>query len=349
MKEKIAIIAIFANVILAGTKIIIGFVSSSSAILAEGIHSFVDIFSSVIGYLGIRFAKKPADEKYPYGHFKFEVLSGAVITLFLFAAGVAIIHEAYQQFLNPAKAEIGCLAFSVMIFSAIVNEVMARIKLYFGKKENSLVLISDGLHSRVDVFASLAIFVGLFFTQYWIFIDSVLALLIGLYIIKESFSLGKEAADSLLDVSAGTEIEDKIKSIAAEMEIGINSLKTQKKGFVITANLEIGLSSNLNVEEAARISDNLRNRMMDKIENLRYVAIQIASHKIATGFYQPRFGRGFGWQGRGRFKEKTEKVDGKGPDGKCICPQCGYAIEHGRGIPCSEIRCPHCKIFLERK
>ena len=76
MKEKISQISILANMVLARGKITVGFISNSSAILAEGIHSFMDIFSSAIGYIGIKISRKPEDQKHPYGHYKFEVLAG---------------------------------------------------------------------------------------------------------------------------------------------------------------------------------------------------------------------------------------------------------------------------------
>ena len=349
MKEKISIVSILANIILAGTKIAVGFVSHSSSIIAEGIHSFMDIFSSVIGYLGIKLSKKPADQEHPYGHYKFEVLSGVIITMILFATGGAIVYEAYRKFLSPETIELGYLAFAVMIFSAAANEIMARIKIYFGKKENSISLISDGIHSRVDVFTSLAVFAGLFLVKYWIFADSVLAFLIGLYIIKESFSLGKEAVSSLLDVSAGPEIEKKIKSIAREQNIEIDNLKTQKKGQAITANFEIKLPNNLSVEEATKISENLRGSLMEKIERLQYVAIQISSHQLETNFYKPGFGTGFGWQRRGKFKEEISEARGQGPAGSCVCEKCGYKTKHQRGVPCSSLKCPACAINLKRE
>ena len=351
MKEKIALISILANIILAGGKIIVGFISHSVAVLAEGVHSFMDIFSSVIGYLGIKIAKKPADQKHPYGHYKFEVLAGVIITLIVFGTGLGIIFEAYKNFLNPEKIKIGYLAFGIMIFSALINEIMARLKIHFGKKENSIALLSDGFHSRIDVFSSLAVFVGLFLTRYWIYTDSILAFLIGLYIIKESFSLGKEAVDSLLDVSAGPEIEEKIREIAKKQNVEIDSLKTQKKGPTIAANLEIKLPSNLSVEEATKTSDNLREKLMKEIGNLSYVAIQIKSHGdgMKTGFYKPAFGRGFGWQRRGRFREEVSQAAGRGPGGWCVCQKCGYKAEHQRGVPCSSLKCPNCKINLSRQ
>ena len=85
MKEKVAIISILANVILAGGKIAVGVFSGSAAILAEGVHSFMDIFSSAVGYIGIKISAKPEDKEHPYGHYKFEVLGGTIITLILLA------------------------------------------------------------------------------------------------------------------------------------------------------------------------------------------------------------------------------------------------------------------------
>jgi len=349
MKEKIAAISILANIVLAGGKVTIGVFSNSAAVLAEGIHSFMDIFSSAIGYIGIKISRKPEDQKHPYGHYKFEVLAGFFITLILFGTGAGIIYEAYQKFLNPSLIKIPVLAFGVMIFSALVNEIMARLKIHFGKKENSMALLSDGFHSRVDVYASVAVFIGLFLSKYWASVDSLLALFIGLYIIKQSFSLGKEAVDSLLDVSASPEIEEKIKKIAKRENIEVDSLKTQKKGSIITANLEITLANNLKVEEATKISESLREKLMKEVETLSYVAIQIKSHEVETGFYRPAFGRGFGWQRGGRFKGETEEAAGQGPGGYCVCSKCGYKILHQRGTPCSSLKCPNCKVNLKRE
>jgi len=349
MREKIAVISILANIVLAGGKVTIGVFSNSAAILAEGIHSFMDIFSSAVGYIGIRISAKPEDKKHSYGHYKFEVLAGTIITIILLATGVGIIYKAYQSFLDPEKVKISYLAFGIMIFSAAVNEIMARLKIHYGKKENSISLLSDGFHSRVDVYASLAVFAGLFLTKYWIYTDSLLAFIIGAYIIKKSFSLGKEAVDSLLDVSAGEEIEKKIKTIAKMQNIEISSLKTQKKGSTVTANLEIKLPSNLRVEEATKISDSLREKIIKEIENLHYVAIQITSHEVETGFYKPEFGKGFGWQRKGRFRGEVEQARGGGPGGYCACLKCGYKIPHERGVPCSTIQCPNCKINLVRE
>jgi len=348
MKEKIALISILANMVLAGGKIAVGLISHSAAVLADGFHAFTDIFASGVGYFGIKASQKPVDKKYPYGHYKFEVLSGLIITFILFISGIGIIYEAYKKFLNPEEIKIDYLIFGVMFLSILINFFTSRLKIYYGKKENSLTLLSDGTHDKADVLASIAVLSGVLFSKYWVYTDPILAALIGLYIIKESFPLGKEAIDSLLDVSAGEEIEEKIKLIAEKENIKIDSLKTQKKGSAVTANLEIDLPSKLSVEEATKISNILREKLIQTIEPLEYVVIQIASHEIETGFYKPNFGRSFGWQRKGQFKDKIQEAAGKGPDGDCVCEKCGYKTPHQRGVPCSNLKCPNCNVNLKR-
>jgi len=348
MKEKISLISVLANFVLAIGKILIGLLVNSAAILAEGIHSGMDILSSFISFLGIKISKKKADEKHPYGHYKSEVLAGLIITLILFITGLFIVYDAYRSFYNPSVVTIGYLSLGIMIFSALINEIMARLKIYYGKKENSVSLISDGIHSRVDVYASLVVLIALIFSKYWIYIDALLALLVGLYIIKESFSLGKGAVNSLLDVSADKEEEDEIRKIIESYKkenVELKEMKTQKKGSIITANIKIGLPENLSVVKATEITKRIKKELIDKVKLLEYVAIQIESHNFTESFYEPRkilgkisLGEGFGWQGQGAD-----------PQGYCVCKKCGYRTEHKRGIPCSTIKCPKCDVNLERE
>ncbi len=354
-KKQVSVLAVLANVFLAASKMVIGLISKSSSVMAEGIHSATDILSSLLNLFGVNIANKPVDKEHPYGHYKFEVLSGLLITLLLFLTGVYILFKAYRNFLDPQLVELNYLAIIVMGSSAIINELMARLKITVGKKEKSISLISDGVHSRVDVIASLAVFVGLFLTPIFNHSDAILTLLIGLYIIKESFSLGKEATDSLLDVSAGEEIEDKIRSIVKANKITLSELKTQKKGSAITANLVIKLPKTLSVEEAAKISENLRKKLMKQITSLKYVAIQIDSHDLQTNFYRPSdslmgllSSDGFAWKKKGRYIKKVPQAKGLGPGGVCRCRRCGYETEHEKGLPCAKIDCPNCGMPLER-
>jgi cation diffusion facilitator family transporter len=355
-KEIVGLLAVLANLILAIGKILTGIISGAASIIADGINSATDIVSSIIGFIGIKIAQKPADKEHPYGHGKAEVIAGFVITLIIIVSALWIIYDAIKGFFLPQELSLNYLAFIVMGGSALINLVMSQIKIYYGKKHQSYSLISDGLHTRIDLFVSAGIFISLFFIKYYSKIDSIIALIVGLYILKESLELGKETTDSLIGVSAGEEIENKIKEIAKKENIEIQELKTQKRGSEITANLKINLPDKLKLDKATEISEKLRKKLIQEINNLKYVAIQIQSHNIETGYHKPTFGlgRGYGWQKRGRFqeakqKELSEKTKGAGPGGYCICPKCKNKEQHKRGVPCSTLKCPKCGAKMKRE
>ncbi len=347
MKEKISILGIVVNFLLAVAKIIIGILAKANSILADGINSGTDVFASVVNYIGIRTAKKPADKEHPYGHEKAEVLSGFIITIVIFISSLFIIYDAIKGFFKPEIASLSTVAFVVMASSALINFIMSKLKIYYGKKYNSVSLISDGVHSRIDVLTSLGVFIGLFFIKYWLYLDSLLALLIGLYVAREAFKLGKESTDSLLGKS-DKETEEKIREILKQEKIDLVDLKTQKLGSKAFAEITIRLPAKLKVEEAEALTKKLEEKLTSQIKNLEYTSIQIKSHHVEVGYYKPAFGRGFGWRRRGKFKEEFEEARGAGPGGDCICKKCGYRQKHEKGIPCSTLKCPKCGISLIR-
>jgi len=350
-KLFVSLTAVLVNLALAIGKVLTGFVTGVASILADGINSGTDVIASLVGYIGIKTAEKPADKEHPYGHGKAEVISGFIIMVIILLSALFIIYDAIMSFFVEILPTVGLLAFAVMGISALINGIMSQIKIYYGKKFDSYSLISDGVHSRIDLLVSLGVFLGLFLIKVYPRADSIISLLVGIYIFKEALKLGKETTDSLLGISAGDEIEEKIKLIAKEQKIEIEDLKTQKRGSSITANIEIKLPSKIKVEQASQISEKLKNHLTNEIKNLEYIAIQIKSHDVKENYFIPASGMGnsFGWQRKGKFKDTIKEAQGRGPEGLCICKKCGYKIKHERGVPCSTIKCPKCKTNLERE
>jgi len=222
--QHVSLISVFTNIGLGGSKLIFGFMTGSAALIADGIHSSLDVFSSFITFLGLQIAKKPEDEKHPYGHWRAETLAGFFVALILGISGIWITIEAIGRFFGEGVVKLNLGAIIVVIASVIFAEILARLKFYYGRKYRSLSLVADAEHSRADAISSVGVLGGLFFIQYFVLADAIIALGIGIYIIFEAFQIGREITDSLLDVSADEETEEKIKSITKTQNIEIESL-----------------------------------------------------------------------------------------------------------------------------
>jgi len=347
-KESVTTLSVIANIFLTLAKFIVGLISMSSAVLAEAIHSGMDIVTSGISYIGIRASKKPSDKEHPYGHHQSETIAGFIITVILFLSSVYIIYEALIDFYAAKAIIVSYLTLAVMGASAAVNLVMSELKMRCGKKYESMALIADANHSRMDVMTSLGVFAGLVISGYWIYTDSVVAILIGAYIMWGSLKLGRRTTDILLNMSAGEEFEERIKETIKEYKIELDGLKTQKLGSEVFAEIKVKLEPELRVEDVEKTTKELESALLKRIPSLKYVVIQVGSKEtgVRQSVYKGSFRR-MRWGGKGRFR--SEGGIAMGPGGECVCPRCGYKISHKGGRPCVREECPKCGSRMVRK
>jgi len=131
--------------------------------------------------------------------------------------------------------------------------------------------------------------------RYFIYADALIALLIGLYILKETFSIGKEITDSLLDV-ANPELEKKIRSMVTAQRIELADLKTRKIGGANFAELKIKLDPRIKLDKASYLAKSLKNQLLDNFPQLKYVVISVESHEIKEGTIMGQFGQRTGFR-----------------------------------------------------
>jgi predicted Fe-Mo cluster-binding NifX family protein len=167
---------------------------------------------------------------------------------------------------------------------------MARLKFKVGGQEASLALVADAEHDRADVVASIGVLVGLFLIPYFKYADSIIALLVGLYIIWETIELGREAIDSLVDV-ADEELENEIKNILKKEKIKLDEIKSRKIGGASFAEIKIDLPSDLKLDQATQISQKVEDILLDSFENLKQVVVRAKSHDISRSAIKSGFGR----------------------------------------------------------
>lgn len=199
--KKVLWIILYANLGVAALKIIMGYVIKSTSLTADGFHSLTDGSSNIVGLIGIRFASKPVDEDHPYGHSKFETLAGLFIAVILFILGLRIISSAFSSILHPIVPTVTISSLTALLITLAINIFVAGYEYKQGTKFNSIILISDSLHTRSDIFISIGVLFTLICIRLGVppIIDSIASLVVSIFVIHASYEIFAETSGVLVD------------------------------------------------------------------------------------------------------------------------------------------------------
>jgi cation diffusion facilitator family transporter len=270
-KVSIARLSIISNTCLILMKLIVGIMSGSVSIISEAIHSSMDLMAAIIAFFSVRVSDNPPDSRHPYGHGKVENISGVIEALLIFVAAIWIIIEAMKKLLGEAVIlESIALGSVVMLVSAVVNTIVSRRLYKVAKETHSMALEADALHLKTDVYTSLGVAIGLgliIFTGIsWL--DPVVAILVALFILYESYVLLKKAFTPLLDEAWENEDIDDLEKALNELNVNYHELRTRVAGNYRFIDLHIDMPKDQSVESAHKYCDMIEERLNSKFENL---------------------------------------------------------------------------------
>ncbi len=236
-KKFAAGLSITSNAIIIILKLAAGIISGSISIISEAIHSLSDFLASVLTFFAVMKSSEPADECHPFGHGKYEDMSGFIEGGLIIFAALYIIYEACNKLFIHNGFEVDTtLGIYVMLFAVVANSFVSAILFKVAKKSNSISLFADGEHLRTDIYSSLGVMLGLVlikFTGIYI-LDPIIAILVALFILKAGFSISKETLNNLLDGSLPAEelkiIENIINSYNNKNVKGYKNLKARRSG-----------------------------------------------------------------------------------------------------------------------
>ena len=271
-RVKTAGLSIISNSSLIIMKLIVGILTGSVSILSEAIHSAMDLAASIISFFSVKISSKPADKEHPYGHGKFEDVSGVLESMLIFAASVFIIIEASRRLLSGKEINSSTLGFLIMFLSAFINFLVSQ-KLYkVAEMNDSMALRADALHLRTDVYSSAGVGLGLFLI--WVtglhFLDPLVAIFIALFILKEAFNLLKSAFAPLVDVKlSDSEISIITNTISKYSPVycSFHKLRTRKSGNERYVDLHLVFPGNMHMKKAHDICDHIESEMSKSLDN----------------------------------------------------------------------------------
>lgn len=270
-KVKTARLSIISNTLLIVMKLVVGLISGSVSIISEAIHSAMDLVAAIIAFFSVRVSDNPPDSRHPYGHGKVENISGVIEAILIFIAAIWIIIEAVKKLFGEEivleKIWIGSI---VMAVSALVNTFVSRRLYKVAKETNSVALEADALHLKTDVYTSAGVAIGLLLILItdirWL--DPVVAILVALFIIKESYELLVRAFSPLLDTAWS---EDEINTLKVKLnDLGVNfhDLRTRIAGNYRFIDVHIQIPEKESVGNAHRYCDMVEDKLKADYENL---------------------------------------------------------------------------------
>ena len=275
---KVAKVTLLLNAFLAVIKFVSGLIGKSSAMVSDAVHSFSDVFSTIVVIIGLQISGKKSDKNHPYGHERLESIAAIVLAFSLFITGILIGIEGFNNLKNQTIIIPKIFVLFIALLTILVKEWMYHYTIKEAKKINSDSLKADAWHHRSDALSSVGALIGITgsILGLWYF-DIAASILIALVIIKVALDIFKEGVDKLVDKSCDEETVKEIKKIIKDIDgvISIDLLKTRIFGNKIYIDLEISADKNLTFLKAHEIAHEVHDEIESKIKHVKHCMVHI--------------------------------------------------------------------------
>jgi len=277
--EKVTLIGMMVNVVLAGVKLTAGLVGHSYALVADAVESMGDIVASVVIWGGLRYANRPADDDHPYGHGKAEALAALVVAGMLLVAGIGIAIKAVDEIITPHHAPEP-FTLIVLVVVVLTKETMFRVARRAARKAGSNAVETDAWHHRADAITSVAAFVGISVALWGGKgrepADDVAALVASCVIIVNGALLMRRPLGELTD-KTHVATAQKAEAIARGVEgvRGTHKVHARRSGSNVYIDLHMEVAPTMSVAEAHVVSGKVKSAIREQMSEVANVLIHI--------------------------------------------------------------------------
>ena len=277
---RVTWIGSIVNIVLVIFKLWAGLLSSSQALIADGIHSLSDLFSDAVVMLGLKWGRKNEDEDHPYGHARIETISSMVVGILLILIGLGITSNAIEALYKHKPSTPGMFAIYVAAISVILKELMYWYTIVIGKRLKSLALIGNAWHHRTDAMSSIAVLIGVgttYLKPEWYLADAYAALLVTFFVVKIGTNLVWLAFKELSDAAPNKEVIEQIEKSAFSINgvQEVHDLRARHSGSQIFVELDIVVDPNLTVREGHNIAHAVKKTLFEKFTDVTRVFVHV--------------------------------------------------------------------------
>lgn len=273
-------VGIVGNSLLSAAKIVIGFISGSLALVGDGIDSATDVVSSTVSLFAAGIIERPPDNEHPYGHARAETVATKILGFIIFFAGAQLALSSGKSLFSAEVRELPAVSAAIVaLISVFGKSFLAFYKLRIGHRVNSPMLIADAKNMTGDVVISLGVLagIGLAIVTGFAVLDSIVALLVSIWIMKVAFSIFMEAGDELMDGLNDPALYRALFDAVSRVEGAGNPHKSRirKTGNAYIIDLDIEVDGSITVEAGHDIARRVEAAIHESIEHVYDVQVHI--------------------------------------------------------------------------
>jgi cation diffusion facilitator family transporter len=265
---------------LAVSKILIGWMAGSTAVVADGVESAADVLASAFVLFGLAVAARPADANHPYGHGRIEILAGLGVGVLLSATGTLIAHQSLVR-LHTVAGSPAAYAVWPLLASIAAKSVLCGAKFRYGRRIRSAGLIADAWNDSVDIFsgtvALIAVGLTLLNPVQFTGADHYGGFAVGLIVVFLGVRVVRDSALQLMDTMPDEREMEQIRSVARQEGgvLGIEKCFARKTGLQYHVDLHLEVDPDMTVRESHSIASRVRDRLKTEIDWVADVLVHV--------------------------------------------------------------------------
>lgn len=255
---------------------IVGIYSGSTVLLADAVHTGLDIFASLAVWVGLKISLKSSGKHFPYGYYKAENIVALFVSLLILLSGIELLKEGFTGVKNPLEMEYQGLALATAVISVLAIYALSIYKRKVGTRINSQALIADGVHSYADVFSSMIVVVAILGSMAGISkLDSLGTIIISVLIFKMGIESARDAVLTLMDAWLDEEAIERIKRNVCEIPglIELEDLKLRKSGLVVFGEATVEVEDETHLKRVELLSEDIETAVKKEVKNLDHIIV----------------------------------------------------------------------------
>jgi cation diffusion facilitator family transporter len=263
-------IGLWVNILLTAVKFTAGILGHSRAMVADSLHSASDVLATGIVFVGLRFSRRPADEKHPYGHGNADTIASFLVALILLLTGLYLGYSAVHVLIHRHLVKPGSMALYAAIVSIVIKEALFHYTIRVGRRENSQAIIANAWDHRSDAYSSIAALIGIFAARRGILLlDPVAGLVIAVMIFRISLHLIHSSVDIMMDESPGETAIQEISRIVSGVDgvVSARDVRVHQRGPDRTVDAKIEVDGQITVNDGHAIAAEVKANLIES--NLR--------------------------------------------------------------------------------